>query len=68
MIGHSEGGDVFKLPISVVIKVRLKANAQFYSIESIRRSGDEHVRTQVVTSDERRGKILREVDIESTVI
>ena len=47
-----------KLLTSVIIKVNLKANAQFYNIKSIRRSEDEHVRTQVVTSDKRRGKIL----------
>ena len=53
---------------SVIIKVCLKANAQFNNIKGIRRSGDEHVRTQVVTSDKRRRKMLLEVDIESTMI
>ena len=57
-----------KLPIGDIIKVWLKANAELKNIESIRRSGNEHVRTQVVTSDERRGNMLWEVNIESTVI
>ena len=58
MLGHSEGSDICKLPASNIIKVCLTTNAQFFNIKSIRRSGDEHVRTQVVISGERRGKIL----------
>ena len=47
MLGHLEGSDYCKLFTGAFIKVCLKANAQFYNIKSITRSGDEQVRKTV---------------------